>query len=250
MKHHLLLIHGFPHDHTVWDLQAMGLREDAHVIAPDLRGFGIGNKEYVPEVMPMETYARDLKDLLDERGIDRVVLCGLSMGGYIAMAFLELFPERVKGLILANTKATADDEGTKENRYKIAEQAFETGVPVIARAMIPKMLSERTRKEREPIANTIERMMAQQKEEAVAAAAQGMAIRPDRSDWLKNVRIPTLIITGSEDELMDMSTSKEMHKAIEGSDLEVIDGAGHLSNVDEPDQFNEAVRRFLVEIED
>ncbi len=250
MKHHLLLIHGFPHDHTVWDLQVSGLREEADLIVPDLRGFGVGKKEYVPDVMGMETYAADLKELLDERGIDRAVICGLSMGGYVAMAFMELFPDRVKALILCNTKASADDDEAKQGRYKVAEQAFDPGVPVIARAMIPKMLSEKTRKEREPIARTIEMMMARQPEKAVAAAAQGMAIRPDRRKWLENIRVPTLIISGSKDELMDASTAKELQKGITGSDLEVIDGASHLSNIDSPDQFNEVVIRFLSGLED
>jgi 3-oxoadipate enol-lactonase len=226
------------------------LGDIADVMAPDLRGFGTGDQDDVPEVMLMETYALDLMKLADERSMDSVVLCGLSMGGYIAMAFLELFPDRVKGLILCNTKAAADDEEAKLGRYKVAEQAFDPGVPVIARGMLPKMLSERTRREREDVARYIEMMMARQRPEAVAAAAQGMALRHDRRDWLKQVKVPTLIITGSEDALMDTSTSKEMNDAIDGSRLEVIEGAGHLSNVDQPERFNALVREFLMRIED
>jgi len=103
----LLCIHGFPLDHTLWDPQVAGLRDVADVLAPDLRGFG-SDRRILPEVMTMEAFATDLKALLDERGVDRAVLCGLSMGGYIAMAFLELWPERVAGLILCNTRANAD----------------------------------------------------------------------------------------------------------------------------------------------
>jgi 3-oxoadipate enol-lactonase len=248
--HPLLLIHGFPHDHTVWDFQILGLRAVADIIAPDLRGFGVGSKVHVPEVMSMAEYALDLKLQLDTQEIDRVVLCGLSMGGYVAMSFQELFPERVKGLILCNTRAGADDEEAKRKRYEVAEKAFDPGMQVVARELLPKMLSEKTRMERAPVADAIHRMMIAQRPDAVAAAAQGMAIRPDRREFLKKVELPTLIMTGDNDPIMDLDTSKEMNKAISGSELVVIDDAAHLSNVDQPERFNEAIREFLKKIPD
>lgn len=239
-EHHLLLIHGFPHDHRVWELQMNTFPDRIDVLAPDLRGFG-NDRQQIPEAITMDRFAGDLRDLLDRSGIEKVTLCGLSMGGYVSMAFIDLFPDRVRSLILCNTKASADTDEAKENRIKVAEQTVDPGVAVIARGMLPKMLTERTRSERPEIAKRIEMMMASQRPEAVAAASKGMAQRPDRREWLKSLNIPTTIITGNEDPLMDLSTSEEMHKAIADSWLIVIEGAAHLSNVDRPEQFNDAV---------
>ncbi len=239
-RHHLVLIHGFPHDHRVWEFQLNAFPDHIHVLAPDLRGFG-NDRQKLPEVMTMEEYASGILGSLDRSGIERVTLCGLSMGGYVSMAFLDRYPDRVRSLILCNTKASADEAEARQNRYKVAEQAFDPGVAVIARGMISKMLTDRTRAERPAIADGIEKMMAGQRPEAVAAASRGMAQRPDRREWLRGLKIPATIITGNEDRLMDLATSREMHEAIAGSELVVIDGAAHLTNVDRPAEFNQAV---------
>lgn len=237
---HLLLIHGFPHDSRVWAPQIGALGEHLEVLAPDLRGFGKDDRE-ITDVITMERYATDLKDLLDHHNIPKITVCGLSMGGYIAMAFIDLFPDRVDGSILCNTKASADSEEAREGRQKVAQQAFEQGVPVIARAMLPKMLTSRTREQQPEIAAKIEQMMASQDPAAVAAAAKGMALRPDRRQWLKGLALRTTVITGDSDPLMELSTSVEMHEAVANSKLVVIQGAAHLSNIDQPVEFNKAV---------
>lgn len=242
----LLLIHGFPHDHTLWDPQVTALSDSAHVLAPDLRGFGTSGP--VPEVMTMEAYAEDLKKLLDERGVppsEPVVLCGLSMGGYVALAFLERWPERVKALVLCNTRSGADTEEGRAARQETARNAKEKGVPVIARAMLPKVLSEHTRTTDPELSASMEAMMARQRPEAVAAAALGMARRPDRTALLSTITVPTLIITGAEDELMPLPTSEAMHQAIAQSELVVIPNVAHLSNVEDPVRFNATLRNFL-----
>ncbi len=143
-RHTLLLIHGFPQDHTLWTGTAEALREAADVITPDLRGFG-GDERPLPEAMTMEAYAADLKQLLDERGVDQVVLGGLSMGGYVALAFLAKWPERVRGLVLCNTRATADTAEGRTARAETAATALEKGVALIARGMMPKVLSASSR---------------------------------------------------------------------------------------------------------
>jgi len=242
----LLLIHGFPHDHTLWDPQVTAMSDSAHVLAPDLRGFGTSGP--VPEVMTIEAYAEDLKKLLDERGVppsEPVVLCGLSMGGYVALAFLERWPERVKALVLCNTRSGADTEEGRAARQETARNAKEKGVPVIARAMLPKVLSEHTRTTDPELSASMEAMMARQRPEAVAAAALGMAPRPDRTALLSTITVPTLIITGAEDELMPLPTSEAMHQAIAHSELVVIPNVAHLSNVEDPVRFNATLRNFL-----
>ena len=244
----LLLIHGFPLDHTLWDPQRAALSKVANVLAPDLRGFGTGAS--AADVMPMEGFASDLHALLDTNGIDRVVLCGLSMGGYIALAFWSLYPERVQALVLCNTKATADTPEGREGRHETARNAQEKGVPVIARGMIGKVLSAYTRANKPELVARVEAMMARQSPGAVAAASLGMAERPDRTTMLTSITVPTLIITGEADELMPLPTSQAMADAIPGARLVVLPNAGHLSNVEAPELFNAAARDFLASLPD
>jgi pimeloyl-ACP methyl ester carboxylesterase len=240
----LLCIHGFPLDHTLWDPQVAGLRDVADVLAPDLRGFG-SDRRILPEVMTMEAFATDLKALLDERGVDRAVLCGLSMGGYIAMAFLELWPERVAGLILCNTRANADTPEGRAARKATARNAFEKGVDVIARAMAPTLLSEHSKREHPGLMASMEAMIARQRPEAVAAAALGMSERPDRHHVLRSCTVPALVITGSHDALMPLPTSQAMADALPNGRLVILEQTGHLSNLEATEAFNGTVREFV-----
>ncbi len=239
----LLLIHGFPHDHTLWEPQLAGLSDVARVIAPDLRGFGLNPD--VPDTMTMEDHARDLKDLLDRLGIERAVIGGLSMGGYIALAFAELFPQALLGLMLCNTRSAADGEQAREGREATARKALDEGVAVIAEGMLPKMISPKSAQTHPDLSMFVENMMARQHAEGVAASARGMALRPDRTAILTNVKAPTLVITGSADTLIPPSESEAMAEKIPGSELVVIPDVAHLSNLEDVEAFNAAVRKFL-----
>jgi len=239
----LLLIHGYPLDRSLWRSQIEGLQAVARLIAPDLRGFGQSGD--APDVMTMDDYAADLKVLLDALNVKQAVVCGLSMGGYIALALLAKHPNMVKGLILANTRAGADSEQAREARHANAKKAFAEGVSPIAEAMLPKMLTDATRESRPSLATFVQAMMSKQRANGVAAALRGMAARPDRSDWIKSINIPTLIVTGSADTLIPPGESEAMHKAIPGSRLVVIPEVAHLSNIENPEAFNAAVREFL-----
>jgi pimeloyl-ACP methyl ester carboxylesterase len=239
----LLLIHGFPLDRSLWRAQIEGLQSVARVIAPDLRGFGQSSD--APETMSMDEYAADLKALLDGLNLKQVVLCGLSMGGYVALAFLAKYRDAVKGLILANTRAAADSESAREARYANAKKAVDEGAPAIAEALLPKMLTEATIADRASLTAFVRAMMARQPANGVAAALRGMAQRPDRGEWIKAINIPTLIITGGADTLIPVSDSEAMAKAIAGSKLVIIPDTAHLSNVENPEAFNAAVRDFL-----
>jgi pimeloyl-ACP methyl ester carboxylesterase len=240
----LLLIHGFPLDSRSWDGQVDALKDSADVLAPDLRGFGMDERS-LPEAMTMDAYAQDLKDLLEEHGIDRVVVCGMSMGGYIALSFLANWPERVAGLVLANTRANADDEAGRKAREETAQNAFSKGMEVMARGMLPKLLTEHTRNQKPEVTEQIGSIIADQRPEAVAAAARGMAIRADRSPMLTSITVPALIITGTDDALMPLPTSQAMADAIPNSTLVILPKAAHLSNVDAPEAFNAAIVAFL-----
>jgi pimeloyl-ACP methyl ester carboxylesterase len=167
------------------------------------------------------------------------------MGGYIALAFLDAYPDRVQGLVLANTRAGADTAEGKAGREETARNAFDKGMDVIARGMVPKVLAESTRLRDPDLATRLVAMMARQRPEAVAAASRGMALRADRSAMLASISIPALIITGDQDQLMPIETSRSMADAIPGSRMEVLADAGHLSNVEAPDDFNAAIRSWL-----
>ena len=239
----LLLIHGFPLDHHMWRSQIEGLQTVARLIAPDLRGFGYSGD--APEVMTMDDYAADLHALLHSLNIKQIVLCGLSMGGYIALAFLAKYPDAVTGLILANTRAAADSDQAREGRYANAKKAFDEGVSVIAEAMLPKMLTDATREHRPTLAEYVRSMMSRQRAGGVAAALKGMAARPDRVDWIKSINVPTLIITSSKDTLIPPGESEIMAKAIAGGTLVTLPDAAHLSNMENPEAFNAAVKEFI-----
>lgn len=240
---HLLLIHGFPLDHTLWQPNMEALSRVAHVMAPDLLSFETA--EEVPEVLTMEHFAGQMKEQLDAKGIQRTVLCGLSMGGYVALAFLERWPERVSGLILCNTRSTADTEEAKQGREATALDALAKGSAVIARAMVPKLLSEHTRSTVPELAKTVEAMIARQRPEAIAAASRGMALRPDRTTVLSATEVPVLVITGADDTLMPLPSSQAMAAAAKRATLVVLPQAAHLSNMEATAGFHTAVADFF-----
>lgn len=239
----LLLIHGFPHDHTLWEPQLEGLHDVARVIAPDLRGFGL--VEDVPHTMTMDDYAADVKSQMDRLGIAKAVIGGLSMGGYVALAFAANYPEALLGLVLCNTRAVSDNEQAREGRYATAQKALDEGMAGIAEGMLPKMISERSELAHPDLSMAVENMMARQSPEAVAAAARGMAIRPDRTPMLGTIKVPVLVISGSADTLIPPAESEAMAEKIADGEVVVIPGVAHLSNLEDPEAFNAAVRKFL-----
>lgn len=239
----LVLIHGFPLDHTLWRPQLDGLSGAARVIAPDLRGFG--NSPEAAGTVTMEDHARDVKDLLDHIGIERAVIGGLSMGGYVALAFAELFPGALEGLILCNTRAAADGEGAKRMREITALKALNGGMPEIAKGMVARLVSPRSAAQHPGLGRYLEDMMARQSPAGVAASSRGMAIRPDRTPLLGRLHVPALVITGGEDTLIAPDESRDMAAQLPDRELVVIPGVGHLSCQEGPVEFNKAVRAFL-----
>lgn len=245
MRPTLLLAHGFPLDSALWAGTRASLQDVADVITPDLRGFGADHRE-VPNVLSMELLAQDLAHLLDERGVHRVVIGGSSMGGYVALAFAERWPDRVQALVLCNTRSTADTPEGRQARLATADGAVAKGTSVIARGMAPKLLAAGTRHDRPVLVAEVLAMMERQRPEAVAAASLGMAARPDRTAVLSRLKVPVLIITGDSDELMPLPTSAAMKAAAKHARLVVLPGAGHLSHLEQPEAFHRAMRDFLV----
>jgi len=238
----LLLVHAFPLDHSLWADQIEAFSASHRVIAPDLRGFGQSGD--APSVMTMDDYAADLLALLDHLGVDAVTLCGLSMGGYIALAFRNAYPDRVHAMILCNTRPGADSEEARNSRLQNADRAEANGPAELAESMLPKMLSEAGLAKPELKAR-VRAMMNRQPGKGVAAALRGMAARPDRTPLLPHLDVPALVIASDRDALIPESEGKAMATAIPGGRYASIAGAGHLSNLDDPAAFNAALREFL-----
>lgn len=239
----LVLLHAFPLNRTMWQEQVEALRDICRIVAPDMRGFGESAGSHGPATM--EEMARDVAALLDVLHVERAVIGGLSMGGYVAFAFLRLFPERVAGLILADTRPQSDDEDGRRTREENARRALDEGMEPIASAMLPKLLSQATREGTPNLVARVRSMIVSAKPESVAAALRGMAIRQDQRDLLPHIEAPALILVGSEDELTPPRDAELMSSRIPHSQLKVLDGAAHLSNLERPIEFNAALLDFL-----
>jgi 3-oxoadipate enol-lactonase len=244
----VVLLHGFPFNRTLWRGQVEALRERYTVVTVDLRGHG---ETHATDDAPatMEEMARDVAALLDELRFERVVLGGLSMGGYVALAFYRLFPARVRALILADTRPQADTEEARLNRAEIATRALREGMGTIADAMLPKLLTHATHAEHPQIVRRVRDMILHTDPRGAAAALRGMAVREDQTELLREISCPTLIIVGSLDAITPPADAELMRREIRGSRLEVIAGASHVSNLESPSEFNRALEKFLGELE-
>ncbi|GAA4909574.1 pimeloyl-ACP methyl ester carboxylesterase [Nonomuraea thailandensis] len=238
-----MLLHAFPLSSAMWLAQREGLARVCRVITPDLRGFGgsrLGEDEPSVDLM-----ADDVARLLDEEGIDRAVVGGLSMGGYVTMAFCRRHPDRVLGVILADTKAGADPPAARDNRERIAQAVVSGGSEVLVTEVLPALIGRTTRERRAMVFGRVKGLVQSAPPGAVAWAQRAMAARPDSFETLSGLKVPLLIIVGEEDELSPPSDAEAMAQAVPEGKVEIIPKAGHLSAVEQPEAFNTAVIRFL-----
>jgi 3-oxoadipate enol-lactonase len=241
----VLFVHGFPHHRKLWTPQLRALAGHSRGIAPDLPGFGESD---MPEKFSIDGWANGLARLLDALDIERAIIAGLSMGGYVTLAFWRLHRERVVALVLADTRAGADSEEGKQKRRETIELARRDGPTAVARTLLPGMVGKSTR-EREPSVVAMMRAMLESASvDSVVGASEAMMNRPDATSLLPTIDVPTLIIVGDEDVLTPPKESHAMHAAIAGSRLEVIPGAGHVSNVERPAAFNQVLSEFIAGI--
>ena len=239
----VLLIHGFPLDQRIWAPQVEELSRDFTVVVLDLRGHG--RSEATQGVYLMEQLASDAKALLDHIGVDRIVLGGLSMGGYVAFAFLREFGEMVRGLILCDTRAEADSEEAKARREQQAVEVLRDGTGPLADRLIGGMLTAGTRQRDKLLTGHVYDIMRSQQPVGMAGALRGMARRPDSTPLLGSVRVPTLIVVGEEDQTTPLSDARKMASGIKDAELVVVPNAAHLTSLERPVEVNVAVRRFL-----
>lgn len=241
----VLLIHGFPLSSELFQPQRAALSSRFRVITPDLRG--MGQSDAPADGYSMETYADDLVALLDHLGIGQVIVGGMSMGGYVLFALLRRHADRVKGVMLLDTKAAADTEEGKAGRRAMAEQAQREGSPAIADAMLPKMLTEQTRTEQPELVQFVHAMMAATPVDGIVGALDAMAARRDSTDLLAQINVPTLIVVGREDAVTPVAVAQDMQRAIADAELAVIDGAAHAAGVERPAAVNAALEQWLAQ---
>lgn len=240
----ILFIHGYPLNRRMWQPQLASLAPEAHLIAPDLRGHG--DSTPTKGIYTMDLLAEDCARLLDHMNIhEKVVLCGLSMGGYISFSFARKYPERLTGLILTATRAAPDTEEGKLNRQRSIEIVKEHGIDPIIETMLQRILSPKTIRDNPELVQTVREIMKRTSTEAVLGDLQGMMERSDSRPFLKQITVPTLIIHGMDDILIPIEEAKVMQKAIPNCQLILIEHAAHLPNLEASERFNQAVLAFI-----
>ncbi len=239
----VMLLHGYPFNRSMWREQVEELKQHHRVIVPDLRGHG--ESAVTPGVATMAVMAGDVAALLESLQVSRPAIGGLSMGGYVALAFCRLFPLQVRSLVLADTRAQGDTEEGKLNREQQAEKALREGIEGIADSLLPKLLAPKTVAKRPEIVKRVREMMVATDPAGAAAALRGMAQRQDQTSFLSHIVAPTLILVGSEDALTPVADAELMHREIGGSRMQIIEGAAHISNIEQPEDFNQAMLEFL-----
>ena len=248
MRRIYVLLHAFPIGANLWEPQMHGIPDGWRLITPDLRGFGGSTDVDSRGGESMSDYADDLVEFFNELGIQRAVVGGCSMGGYATFAFLQRAADRVDGVILANTRAGSDSPEARANRRNMLAVLNREGPAGVARDMMPKLLGKTTHESNPEAEPTVRRLIKQQSPDAIRAAIHRMMHRPDSTPLLAQINVPTLVITGDEDELIPIDESRAIANAVHGATLTIIPKAGHLSNLEQPDPFNNALTAFLTKL--
>lgn len=239
----ILFVHGFPLDHGMWKAQIEAM-QGWRIIAPDLRGFGASNASSATTTM--DRFAADLHETLDQLGVQEpVVFVGLSMGGYIAWPFMQQRMERTRALVLADTRVVADDEKIADGRRETARNVLDRGVEVVEESTLEKLFSASTHRNNPAAVESARSMIRAANPEGVAGALLGMAERPDVNDRLASLSVPTLVVVGEDDGISSPTEMEGFSRAIPGATFVRIPNAGHMSPMENPKAFNEALTRFL-----
>jgi 3-oxoadipate enol-lactonase len=237
----IVWIHGFPLASGIYE-QQLAIRNVRHVM-PDLPGFGQSRSS--GGTMSIDDYAHLIIGLLDHRGLDRAVFAGVSMGGYICFAIARLAPQRMRGLILIDTRETADSDEARKSRFDSIERVKQAGVKPLVESMLPKMLTRNAARE---MRDRVRAIMNSTTAEGAIAALQAMATRPDSTPLLRAIEVPTLVIVGEDDPLTPPADAERMAAAIAGAKFVRIAGAAHLSVYEKAAEVNRAVGAFVAGI--
>jgi len=240
----LVLLHAFPLNARMWEPQ-FGLADRGwRIIAPEFAMDAV-RLNATATTVTMDTYAGEVIDLLDALHVEDAVVAGCSMGGYLAFALYRRAPNYIRGLLLADTRAQADAPEALQSRKKMLQLVADKGTPAVVDEMVPKLLGETTRKTRPEVVDRLKSIALSTSADAVAGMIRALMTRQDAMAVLSSIHFPTLIVVGDEDTLTPPAMSEQMHKAIAGSELAVLPKAGHLPNLEDSQDFNEVVARFL-----
>ena len=238
----LVLVHAFPLNARMWEPQLAIADHGWRVIAPQLRGVDGDQK---PPASSVDEYAGDVIDLMDELGIHEAVVGGLSMGGYVTLAMFRHAPRYFLGMVLADTRPQADTPDGVEGRKRMLQLVREKGASAVANEMLPKVLSDAARRNHPDLTERVRGLVLSNSTESIAGAITAMMTRPDSTSLLSTIHCPTLILVGAEDGVTPPALSQDMQGAIGGATLVILPDAGHLSSMEQPAAFNEALAQFL-----
>jgi 3-oxoadipate enol-lactonase len=241
----VLLIHGHPFDRTMWQPQIDFLKSSYRIVVPDLRGYGKSSLPRESRETRLETFAADCLALTDALGVRTFVLGGLSMGGQIALEMFRQAPDRIDALLLADTFAGRDSPERKQLRFTTADRLEQDGMAGYAREELTKMITPVNAERFPHVAAHVTKMMTSAPPWGAAAALRGRAQRVDYLPLLRQIRVPTLIVVGREDVYTPVALAEQLHQGISGSKLAIIEGAGHMPNLERPDACNQMLASWL-----
>jgi len=242
----VVFLHAFPLNRRMWAPQVTALQDQYRVITIDLRGHG--ESEAPMWRYTLDLFADDITALLDHLDIPRATFVGLSMGGYILFALYRRYPERVRALVLADTRAAADTPEGKATRFSMAQVAYKRGSAAIADLMLPKLLSPDGMKQHTSLVTTLRDIITNNQPSGIIGDLMAMEERPDSTPLLHTISVPTLVVVGEHDSPSPPAEMKGMAEFIPEATFEIIPEAGHVSNLENPEAFNRALLRFLADV--
>ena len=258
----IVFLHGYPFNRSMWRAQIdFFAARDYRCIAPDLRGLGQsvaqtlvcerGGTDQRLKSVPLTTMtemASDVAALIDDLKVERALIVGLSMGSYIALEFVHLFPSRVQALVLAGARAQGADEAEKQSREEQAQRVVVERMEFAVQSILKNLLAPATFVDKHDTVARVREMILETDPQGAAAAQRGMALRRDYSGTLHNIEVPTLIIASREDGVRKPEDAEFLHRGIQNSSIEIIDAAGHLMNMEQPEVFNQALMKFVMKL--
>ncbi len=242
----ILFLHGFPFDKSMWKEQIDSLKDSHRVIAIDLRGFGKSTDE--KSKLSIDLFGEDVIAFLDKLNIEKAIICGLSMGGYLALNLVHRFPERFTALILCDTQCVADTREAREKRLETIKQINLEGTDTFNKNFIKSVFHPKSLTDKQEIVENLKSIVVANPKEIITAGLTALADRAETCSTLNKIQIPTLIICGRQDEVTPLAQSEFMHENIKGSVLRIIDEAGHVSNLEQPEEFNQHLVEFLTSL--
>lgn len=242
----IIFLHGFPFSKAMWQLQLDFLKDSYRLISCDIRGFGKSTDETSP--LSIDLFADDLIAFMDKLDIDKAIVCGLSMGGFIALNALQKIPNRFHALILCDTQCIADSIEVKEKRYKTIDEIKKDGVTNFNEGFIKNVFHKDSITNKKELVEQLKTVVFANSKHIITEGLVALAERAETCTTLNRITIPTLIICGRQDEVTPLLQSEFMHATINGSILQIIDNVGHVSNLEHPDEFNKHLLDFLTRL--